>query len=238
MNKLKKTNPSYNLSYPSSSLPNNGSPRTSKTLAYATASAIDLRQEHQNTNQRGVDTAQSVSNPHSRIPGATKPFQDFFHQNDTFPNTIRPQTSVEQYWAARALKAEALLSAQDRHDNELRNVTSIQDDRRLKEIAELNQQYNEKHAVMERLVIILIGSIVSLVALIIYLAAHYTQETNSRRSRWSLPLHFTIPILSPFTSVVEHETSMFGTKMLSVMVITFACFAYFAFKHWLSRTSR
>jgi len=49
------------------------------------------------------------------------------------------------------------------------------------------------------------------------------------------PAHFTIPILSPFTSVVEHETSVIGSKTLAVFAFVLAAFFYFVFRHWLAR---
>jgi hypothetical protein len=36
--------------------------------------------------------------------------------------TVQPLTAAEQYWATRALKAEALLAAQERHKKEVRNL--------------------------------------------------------------------------------------------------------------------
>jgi hypothetical protein len=38
------------------------------------------------------------------------------------PTTIQPLTATEQYWATRALKAEALLAAQETHKQEVRNL--------------------------------------------------------------------------------------------------------------------
>lgn len=38
------------------------------------------------------------------------------------PTTIQPLTATEQYWATRALKAEALLAAQETHRQEVRNL--------------------------------------------------------------------------------------------------------------------
>lgn len=38
------------------------------------------------------------------------------------PTTIQPLTATEQYWATRALKAEALLVAQETHKQEVRNL--------------------------------------------------------------------------------------------------------------------
>lgn len=42
-----------------------------------------------------------------------------------------PTSANEQYWAARALTAEALLSAQEGHYHELRTVTSEEDAKRI-----------------------------------------------------------------------------------------------------------
>ncbi|KAG9313771.1 hypothetical protein JVU11DRAFT_6130 [Chiua virens] len=38
------------------------------------------------------------------------------------PLTAAPRTGVEQYWAARALVAETLLSVRDQHQNELAEI--------------------------------------------------------------------------------------------------------------------
>ena len=38
------------------------------------------------------------------------------------PTTIQPLTATEQYWATRALKAEALLVVQETHKQEVRNL--------------------------------------------------------------------------------------------------------------------
>ena len=43
---------------------------------------------------------------------------------------LKPLTAIEQYWATRALKAEALLAAQDNHRKEFRAMEHIQDMKR------------------------------------------------------------------------------------------------------------
>lgn len=46
------------------------------------------------------------------------------------PATMQPKSTVEQYWAARALTAEALLSARVIHQNELSAMASAAEDKR------------------------------------------------------------------------------------------------------------
>ncbi|KAF7330015.1 hypothetical protein MKEN_00265500 [Mycena kentingensis (nom. inval.)] len=47
--------------------------------------------------------------------------------------------------------------------------------------------------------------------------------------------HFTIPILSPFTSVIEHETSVIGGTALAVFGLAAAALGYAMFRHWVGR---
>ncbi|KIK06374.1 hypothetical protein K443DRAFT_674357 [Laccaria amethystina LaAM-08-1] len=122
------------------------------------------------------------------------------------PVEIQPLTASEQYWATRALKAEALLSAQESHHREVRSLGFSQDVKRYRELAILAQQHKEKHASMEKLVMLLTATLALLVLLVIYLATHYTHHSLLlQQQHWlaGLPSHFTIPILSPFTSVVR-----------------------------------
>jgi len=101
-----------------------------------------------------------------------------------------------------------------------------------------------------------------LVGVVIYLAAHFTNHSLSmqkaQRPWWSAisASHFTIPILSPFTSVVrfssyspsefrllnlgqvEHETSVIGTRIIATGMAIFACLAYAIFRYWISAPSR
>ena len=101
---------------------------------------------------------------------------------------------------------------------------------------------------------VLIALICFLVLLVIYLATHYTRQ-NTVRGAWAfLPSHFTIPILSPFTSVVsrsmfpqttlsnssatpqvEHETSVVGSKTITMICLALTGLAYLIFRHRLSR---
>ena len=89
--------------------------------------------------------------------------------------------------------------------------------------------------------------------LVMYLATHYTRQSATKL----LPYHFTIPISSPFTSVVrfprslffssnhrdlvaifqvEHETSVMGTKVVTMIVLVLAALAYLYIQHRFLRS--
>ncbi|KAJ3509224.1 hypothetical protein NLJ89_g5330 [Agrocybe chaxingu] len=154
---------------------------------------------------------------------------------------IQAMTAAEQCWATRALKAEALLAAQETHQKEVKVLGHTHDAKRERELSLLAKEYKEKHASLERLLIFLLVLIALLVVLVIYLATHYTQHSmllahKSQTSWWSAigASHFTIPILSPFTSVVEQENSVIGAKFIGTFAAIAACLVYMIFRHWLS----
>ncbi|KAG7451539.1 uncharacterized protein BT62DRAFT_927248 [Guyanagaster necrorhizus] len=145
---------------------------------------------------------------------------------------VTPRSRVEQYWAARALTAEALLSARTEHHRELRTLSFGEELKRSRERNTLIKVNEDKIARMEKLTWVLLGVIVFLAILIVYVS-HLNQRRVQRTQHWRLPAHFTIPILSPFTSVVEHEVSVIGTKTITFSITVIACFAYFVYRHWL-----
>ncbi|KIM82881.1 hypothetical protein PILCRDRAFT_820182 [Piloderma croceum F 1598] len=158
------------------------------------------------------------------------------------PNTIdqpseylRPQTSTEQYWAIRALKAETILQARTVHHRELQSLSFSEQTKRSREIAALSQAHEAKQVRLEKFVIALLACLGFLIMAFIYLLTSRNRNEPSA-SRRSLPYHFTIPILSPFTSVVEHETSAIGTRSIAVLVMTLAVLVYFIFRRWMMRT--
>ncbi|KAI0816940.1 hypothetical protein BC628DRAFT_1100245 [Trametes gibbosa] len=53
--------------------------------------------------------------------------------------------------------------------------------------------------------------------------------------RWSAPMHFTIPILSPFASVIEHETSAVNVQLVAVLILAAGMFAFLWFRCSLRR---
>jgi len=153
------------------------------------------------------------------------------------PSRVLPQSSAEQYWAARALKAETLLSARMAHHHELKVLSLTEETKRTSEVAAIMRAHETKQARMEKIVIILLACLVFLFLLMIYiLTSPKRYHCQSPSFQWSLPSHFTIPILSPFTSVVEQETSVIGTRSITAFVMISAALIYFVFRHWLMHT--
>ncbi|KAF7342074.1 hypothetical protein MVEN_01794700 [Mycena venus] len=149
--------------------------------------------------------------------------------SETYKAALQPHTSSEQYWAARALTAETLLAARLEHHRELRSLSYAEETKRARERA----AHDARHAKLERLVLALLAMLVLFVLALLHLAHKSASAATSRQRK--PPSHFTIPILSPFTSVVEHETSVIGSKTLAVFAFAFAGLAYFIFRHWLAR---
>ena len=48
----------------------------------------------------------------------------------SFPPSVKPTTTAEQYWAARALTAETLLSARLAHQGELLALSAAEEEKR------------------------------------------------------------------------------------------------------------
>ncbi|GJJ06081.1 hypothetical protein Clacol_000270 [Clathrus columnatus] len=62
---------------------------------------------------------------------------------------------------------------------------------------------------------------------------------SSRRSiNFILPNHFTIPILSPFTSVVESESSIFNTRFITLALILAGIVTYGLLRHRINLSHR
>ncbi|KAJ6591265.1 hypothetical protein DFH09DRAFT_1026321 [Mycena vulgaris] len=141
--------------------------------------------------------------------------------------SLQPRSGAEQYWAARALSAETLLAARLEHQRELRSLSYAEESKRYRDLA----VHDARHAKLERLVLALLAAVLLLVLALLQLAHAESPAARGRKG----PAHFTIPILSPFTSVVEHETSVIGTKTLAVFAFVAAGLAYFVFRHWLAR---
>ncbi|KAK7042272.1 hypothetical protein R3P38DRAFT_2889468 [Favolaschia claudopus] len=120
------------------------------------------------------------------------------------------------YWAARALKAETLLAARVEHHRELRSLSFVEETKRARE----RNAHDARHAKLEKLVLVLLVMLVLLVLALLHLAHKSTSKSRSRK----LPFHFTIPILSPFTSVT-----------LTALSFVFAGLAYFTLRHWMAR---
>ncbi|KIY71335.1 hypothetical protein CYLTODRAFT_346084 [Cylindrobasidium torrendii FP15055 ss-10] len=147
-------------------------------------------------------------------------------------NDITPRTAIEQYWAARALTAEALLKARTDHHKEMRAMSYSEDMKRERERSNLMRANEDKLLRMEKLLWALFATIALLCLLVVYMGLRYN-EPKPKHHHWLLPSHFTIPILSPFTSVVEHETSALGAKVIIPSVMVSALLFYAVYRHWI-----
>ncbi|EIM87453.1 uncharacterized protein STEHIDRAFT_139125 [Stereum hirsutum FP-91666 SS1] len=147
----------------------------------------------------------------------------------------KPSTSAEHYWAARALTAESILEAKMDHQQELKSIKLYEDEKRTRDLAVLQQAHDAQYKELKRTLFFTITCIVVLLAFIIYILMTNSPASKQSASRWGA--HFTIPILSPFTSVIEHEVSTFGTTALIGFAFVFAGLAYAVFRYYAGRRS-
>ncbi|KAI6015042.1 hypothetical protein F5J12DRAFT_514440 [Pisolithus orientalis] len=142
------------------------------------------------------------------------------------PRGMEPRTAVAQYWALRTMVTETVFSQYVRHQNELTQVRLAEEERRTKEITTLVHANEKRQHNLERL----------MMALVIFLAYMFwsTSTPNSSSEKRRSATHFTIPILSPFTSVVENETGVLGTKAVVVFVLALVLVAFFTLRRWFA----
>ncbi|KAJ7594201.1 hypothetical protein C8J56DRAFT_926177 [Mycena floridula] len=126
-------------------------------------------------------------------------------------------STTDYYWASRALAAETLLTARAEHYRDVRHLSITERLERSRELAALEKGHETRLAKLERLVIILI-SLVAFLAVLLVLVLLLASKPNPPPSQRQKSSHFTIPILSPFSSVVEHETSLISSRTISLIV--------------------
>ncbi|KAI0293877.1 hypothetical protein B0F90DRAFT_1821770 [Multifurca ochricompacta] len=148
----------------------------------------------------------------------------------------KPDSSIAHYWAARAVTAEVLLAERHKHTDELRSVMYGEDVKRRTEVAALQEVHEEHQKKMERMVLCCVAALaITIFGLLVTHVLHTPTPLTSTRRTAS---HFTIPILSPFTSVVEHETSAWGARIIVPALIIVSTFAWGVVRHWMTRGSR
>ncbi|EMD36705.1 hypothetical protein CERSUDRAFT_123788 [Gelatoporia subvermispora B] len=130
-----------------------------------------------------------------------------------FPPAAKPVTIKEQYWAARALTAEALLAARITHTGELRALTEAEQEKRNRELEVVHHLHEDRQSKLERLVLILLACLVLFVAALLY---SFVWSHHAPPARHSKPSHFTIPILSPFASVCALRIILMLSPRLSM----------------------
>ncbi|EGO01122.1 hypothetical protein SERLA73DRAFT_179176 [Serpula lacrymans var. lacrymans S7.3] len=151
------------------------------------------------------------------------------------PASMKPRTYVEQYWAARALTAETMLTARASHQRELASLKFSEESKRSREIALLVRAHETRQDKLEKCVVALIACIMILAGLVTYMMMKSASHVSASASWWPSPSHFTIPILSPFTNVVEQETSVVGSKTVATIVVVLGGLAYAIFRHWFGQ---
>ncbi|KAH9033345.1 hypothetical protein EDB85DRAFT_1951573 [Lactarius pseudohatsudake] len=78
-----------------------------------------------------------------------------------------------------------------------------------------------------------IGCIAVLAVVVLCLLVTHSRASPPRPTA----SHFTIPVLSPFTSVVEHETSAWGARIIVPGLMIAATLAWGIIRHWISHKS-
>ncbi|KAH9167771.1 hypothetical protein EDB89DRAFT_1909755 [Lactarius sanguifluus] len=176
---------------------------------------------HANTNAQAATsrTLYYAQQGPSLIPSAGKPLPSYAKSGGV-ASCPAPDSSAARYWAARAVTAEVLLTERSKHAHELRGVIHKEDAKRKAEIAVLHGAHE-------------MGCIAVLAVVVLCLLV-----THSRASPPTpTASHFTIPVLSPFTSVVEHETSAWGARIIVPGLMIAATLAWVLIRHWISHKS-
>ncbi|KAH9903178.1 hypothetical protein C8Q73DRAFT_673483, partial [Cubamyces lactineus] len=127
----------------------------------------------------------------------------------------RSVTAMEHHWAMRATRAETMYAAQNDRQRELSTLSASMEEKRARDMAELNARFSDQFARHQQMTWIILGTMISVVATLIYLLVRTCSPAQSS-SRWLPPLHFTIPILSPFASVVSYIS---GQEHLAAIVL-------------------
>ncbi|KAJ8474817.1 hypothetical protein ONZ51_g6957 [Trametes cubensis] len=146
----------------------------------------------------------------------------------------RSVTAMEHHWAMRATRAEAMYAAQTDRQREISTLSASMEERRARDMAELNARFSDQFAKHQQMMWMILGTMISVVATLMYLLVR-TCAPAASSSRWLPPLHFTIPVLSPFASVVEHETSAVNVPLVALLLLGAGSFAFLWFRCGLRR---
>lgn len=144
------------------------------------------------------------------------------------PAAAKPRTFVEQYWAARALVAETVLTTRVQHQKEMAEVRLGMEEKQTNQFAALMRASEQRQSRLEKSVAVLITCF-----MLLFLGLIYILLRDSPKSKAAS--HFTIPILSPFTSVVEYETGIISARSVSMFIVVLGILSYVIFRHFLSK---
>ncbi|KAG2123182.1 hypothetical protein BD769DRAFT_1577169 [Suillus cothurnatus] len=161
------------------------------------------------------------------------------------PAAAKPRTFVEQYWAARALVAETVLTTRVQHQKEMAEVRPGMEEKQTNQFAALMRANEQRQSRLEKSVVRCVNLFVFLCAahfiqavlitcfMLLFLGLIYILLRDSPKSKAAS--HFTIPILSPFTSVVEYETGIISARSVSMFIVVLGILSYVIFRHFLSK---
>jgi len=130
---------------------------------------------------------------------------------------ITPSTRSEMYWAGRALVAEMQVSERDRAQVQLEHA---------------QRNHEERVSRLERFVI----ALTTMLAFIIIVLLFRNSASAGQTARGSaFRPHLTIPLLSPFTTIVEHEMSNTSFRTTALLIIVGAFVVYQLVCRWLDK---
>ncbi|KAG1867576.1 hypothetical protein C8R48DRAFT_599239 [Suillus tomentosus] len=216
-------------------------PKPPATIYNPPSSAQTTRSDIHNNNQHLVSESVQSKPPVSRtmqIASASLAVERISTAKNTLgypkttwysaPAAAKPRTSVEQYWAARALVAETVLTTRVQYQKEMTDVRLGKEEKQTNQLAALMRANEERQSRLEKFVVALLACFI-----LLFLALIYILLRDSPKSKGAS--HFTIPILSPFTSVVEHETGIISARSMSFFILVVGVLSYAIFRHWLSK---
>ncbi|KAL5514603.1 hypothetical protein ACEPAG_1919 [Sanghuangporus baumii] len=185
--------------------------------------------------RRSQNAAVAATSSHQILPHPHYRSHSSYDPAPSFASIPAPRTEGERYWAFRAIVAEVKLAEQmGVRADELERLK--EELKRQSKFGTSHSYYEERERRLERLALGLISTIV-LITLILLFRHHNSSDDRSSKNRAFRP-HLTIPILSPFTSIVEHEDSKFSFRTTAVFLIVLGCVAYAMFRHWLRKRPR
>jgi len=147
-----------------------------------------------------------------------------------FSTAVIPRTIIEQYWAVRALVAEVKLAERAHHYAEVLHLTREEETRRHATLDNAHRMHDNRVAKLEKVIGALVLALVAGAGLVSY-RSHHGNTQSSVKSSWP---HLTIPVLSPFTSVVEQEVSAIGFRAISVFILVAGLVIYMLIRHRMS----
>ncbi|KAH8112832.1 hypothetical protein DFH11DRAFT_1705988 [Phellopilus nigrolimitatus] len=193
---------------------------TSRTMAYA-------RAQTESDSYRLVATRKTKD--------LNTPNHLTYPEGSSFAASLAPKTISEQYWAVRALVAEVRLSEREEYQMDAQERARLEEQRRQLAVEAAHKFHENRVSRLERLVIGLISAVV-LIALVLLFRQQKHTEDKTKKSAFRP--HLTIPILSPFTSIVETEESKISFRTTAVFLVILGILTYAMLRHWLHKRQR